>query len=368
MKRLRLQLLWAWLLAACGSSAHAPQPAALARVSCAPASVRAWADTRALRGVVAAQPDRDAIVSAQVAGRLVRVRVREGDRVRAGAALAEVETAQLQDALRQGEALLAQARAQREAAAAAATREQHLYERGISARQSFEAARAALGQAQGACELASAQLDVARRNLERASVRAPIDGVVVRLLRREGELVDGTPATPILEVADVSAPELLASASPQDLVVLRTRQAATVQFDAVPNRSFGAAVRSVAPAVDAHTGVGAVRLSLQPDDALLPLGIVGVAQVAVAPARSVRVVPEAALRSAGGSQLEVVLCDHGRARPRRVVVGARRDGYVEIVRGLDMDMDMATATPRVVVEGLIGLEDGAAIAAVEASP
>lgn len=324
------------------------------RVRCANVEAREWADLSILRGTVAAAPDRDAIVSAQVPGRLLRVLCREGDVVDRGALLAEVESRPIQDMLRQAEALLAQARAAREAASSLATREAHLFERGISARQSFEVAQSSLAQTEAAVASATAQVDLARQNLERCSVRAPMAGVVVRLLRRTGEVVDGTPATPIAEVADPTSLEFNASAPARDIVLLATGQSASIVFDALSGRRFAATVRAVSPAVDTATGVGSVRLLIRPGDVRPPLGLLGLAEVTTGKPRRVLAVPASAVRNAGGARTEVVTCDQGHARPRVVEIGLRREGFVEVSRGLEPGL-------RVALDELMGLEEGTPI-------
>jgi RND family efflux transporter MFP subunit len=350
-----LALLAAPTVVACKRRQEDALAAPIARVRCAAAETTRLSRSASLRGTVAAAPDRDAVVSPQVSGRLLRVLVREGDPVKQGALLAEVESQPLRDALRQAQALLAQAKAAREAAAAAATREEHLYERGINARQTFEAAHAALGQSSAAVAFAGAQVDVARQNVSRSLVRAPIAGVVVRLLRRVGEVVDGTPATPVMEIADPASLELAASAPASDLVLLAVGQESSITFDALPGHSFAAAVRSVSPSVDTTTGVGSVRLAiLGKQEIRPPLGLLGNASVTLGAPRDAVVVPASAVRNAGGSRTEVVLCEGGKARPLLIEVGERREERVEIVRGLE-------AGARVAIEGLTGLEDGAAI-------
>ena len=345
------RILVAALLCACRGKEAEPAPKEV-EVRCVKADQQQWAEVRALRGTVAAMPDRDALISPQVPGRLLRVLVREGDPVERNAVVAEVESQPLRDALRQAEAQLAQVTAAREASALAITREQHLYDRGISARQSLEQAKAALGQSDGAVAAATAQVDAARQSVGRTLVRSPIRGVVVRLHKRVGEVVDGTPATPVMQIADPTTLELAASASAADLLLLAPRFKARVTFDALPGRDFGATVRSVSPSVDAVTGVGQVRLSLDPasDGKSPPLGLLGAAEVSVGPPHAVVVVPAAAIRNAGGARTEVVLCQAGRAHPLAVTLGDRRHGLVE-VRGLD-------AASQVAVEELPGLEDG----------
>jgi len=71
----------------------------------------------------------------------------------------------------------------------------------------------------------------------------------------------------------------------------------------------------------------------------------------------VEVVPASAVRSAGGANTELVVCDSGRAHPLSVVVGERREGFVQIVSGLES----LTRPVRIAAEGLTGLEEGTAL-------
>src|SRR5947207_2842036 len=84
------------------------------KVACAPVRARSVHDTLDVRGTLSPLPDRDAQVSAQVAGRIARVLVREGDRVTAGQPLAQIDTAPLEDDLAEAEASVAKARAERD--------------------------------------------------------------------------------------------------------------------------------------------------------------------------------------------------------------------------------------------------------------
>lgn len=353
MKRALLVLAIA-LPQGCRRDAERPTKKPPVHVHCEPATERELRDVRIVRGTVAAVPDRDAVIAAQVPGRLLRVPLREGDAVTKDGIVAEVESRSVRDGLRQADAQLAQARAARVAAASEASRQEHLFEKGISAKQALEQARAALAAADAQVTVAAAQVDASRQGVERAEVRSPLAGVVVRVFRRPGEVVDGTAATPILEVADPSALELAASAPPADLVLLRVGQLATLRFDALAGHTFHGSLRAVAPAIDPTTGVGTVRITIEASEVRPPLGLAGLAEVLGADARRAVVVPAAAVRKAGGAKTEVVECRDGHASVRAVVTGDRRDGVVEIVNGL-------TAGARVVVDEAAALEDRAEI-------
>lgn len=338
----------------CHRQSEAPAAPAAIVVHCAAAESHAVSDTTSVRGTVTADPEHHAIVSAQVAGRLMRVALREGDAVARGAVIAELERRTLQNSFEQAEAQLARASAIRDAARPAATRAAHLFERGIAARQAMEAAEASLAEAESNVAAARAQVDIARQNLERAVVRAPIGGVIVRLLRQTGEVVDGTPSTPIVEIADPAALEFTGSAAPADLVKLRVEQPARITFDALPKQVFGGVVRSVAPAVDAATGVGTVRITVKTTTERPPFGLLGEAEIDVGAPHPAVVVPAAAVRNAGGDKTEVVVCRDGKASVRRVEVSARRAKIIELAKGL-------SAGERVATDELTGLEDGALI-------
>lgn len=308
------------------------------------------ADTVELRGTVAPLPDRDAQVSAQVPGRVLRLLVREGDRVTAGQLLAKLDDGPFVDDLHAAEAALTKTRVEVRNAEATSARLERVYEHGIAAKQEVDDARARAQSAGATASEAEAAARRAQRQVERTAIRSPLAGVVVRLLRRPGELVDGTPATPIVEVADPSRLELVADVPAADLVRLQRDQAAEVAIAAVPGSPLGAKVAAVSPSVDRTTGLGVVRLAL-PEGSRLPIGVLGTAHVRVGTARSSVGVPSPAIRSGTGAEVEVMLCgSDGQAHVRRLPRGVSTGGRTE-APGLEPGQ-------RVVVAPVIGITDG----------
>ena len=186
-------------------------------------------------------------------------------------------------------------------------------------------------------------------------MRAPLSGVVLRTMRAPGDLVDGTPATPIVELGDPTKLNLLASAAPKELVQLALAQRGAVRFDALPGRTWDVEVKSISPMLDATTGVGSVRLSFDGTTTAPPIGLSGEARVEVGAVADALVIPSTAIRgsSAGGGG-EVVRCEDKHLRVTAVEPGARSGGRVEVASGLD-------AGQRVVAGEVIGLEDGAVV-------
>jgi len=325
-------------------------PEAHRRVSCAEVEPMTVVDSIEIRGTVAPLPDRDAQVSAQVPGRLLRLLVREGDRVTSGQLLAKLDDGPFVDDLHAAEAALAKTRVEVRSAEATAARVERVYEHGIAAKQEVDDARARAQSAGATASEAEAAARRAQRQVERAGIRSPLAGVVVRLLRRPGELVDGTPATPIVEVADPSRLELVADVPAADLVRLEREQAAEVAISTLPGTPLAAKVAAVSPSVDRATGLGVVRIAL-PEGSHIPIGVLGTARVQVGPARTSVGVPSPAVRSGAGGEVEVVLCGaDGQAHVRRLPRGTSTGGRTE-TPGLERGQ-------RVVVSAVLGIGDG----------
>jgi RND family efflux transporter MFP subunit len=324
-------------------------------VRCAPVAAATLADVVELRGTVSPLPDKDAIIASQVAGRLTQVLVREGDRVAQGQPLARVDDGPLIDDAHAAEAVVAKARAELKNAQATQARVQRVFEHGIAARQEVEDATARAEAAAAAESESSAAMKRTQRQVERALVRSPLAGVVVHVLRRPGELVDGTAATSVVEVADPSRLELTTDATANDLVRARVGQTATITVAALAGASWNGVVSAVSPAVERATGLGVVRIALDlTGSARPPIGVLGTARLEVSARRATVVVPTAAVRTGPDAGVEVVLCGpDGHAHVRAIGRGVTAAATVE-APGLAVGESVA-------IEPVVGLVDGEAI-------
>ncbi len=351
-----LLLLLLLLVASCRKPAAEPD-APPRKVRCVESATRPHAATVTLRGTVTPLPDRDAQLAPQVSGRLASVDVREGDVVTKNQVVAHIEMATLTDAMSQAEAALSRAQAERQNAQTTLARNQKVYEKGIAARQEVDDALSREAAAKATEADAAAASNQARRQLDRTLLRSPLSGVVVRILRRSGELVDGTPATPVVEVADLSRLELAVDAPVQDLMRVNPGDAATITFPAVPGLTIQAKVVVVAPSVDRASGLGVIRLELTLDASRPPpVGTYGLAHVEVGQAVDATWVQARAVRNVLGDEGEVVAC--GVTAHLITVVPSSREGDWVLVTGLDAGVP-------VVVEGLLGLNEGDALEAVK---
>ncbi len=286
-----------------------------------------------VRGSIVARPNQDVRIAAQVAGRVVAMKVAEGDAVRAGQLLAQIETRPLEEQRRAAGAALEQARTERDNAERNLARTERLFERGIAAGKEVEDARAQRATASAAVEKAGADLAAAQRQLVRASVRSPFDGQVVRRFVGVGEQVDGTAAQPLLEVANLARVELAAQVPSEHLSRVRVGQAAEVGCDAYPGRDFAGRVIAIAPAVDPTTNAVLVRILVANLERLLKVGMFGEARIALATKPNALTVPRSAL--AQGERGVAVYAVSGELAVRTAVkVGLETSDAVEILSGL----------------------------------
>lgn len=354
MKFERACLPLLWLFVACRAPAEA-EPEQKVTVHCRTPTRESLEETQELRGHLEPPPGGDLPLSAQVSGRVVDVQVREGQRVKTGDVVASVDDLASRDAVRQAEASLATARAAEFNATATLERTRTLVARGIAAHQELDDASARAETEKQSVASNVAALDVARHTLGRVQVRAAFGGVVTRVWRGPGALVDGTAATPIAQVAAASGVEFVADGTERELSRIAVGRTAQIRFGAEAPPLAGR-VRSVSSALDPLTGLGQARISLDQSESLL-IGAQGRALISVRRREGVRLLPVETLRGAVADGAEVVVCAAGVAQVRAIVVGYRDEHLFEVVSGLNDEELVAR-------DHVLGLETGTALTVV----
>jgi len=327
------------------------EPAARISVATARVGKGSVEESVTFEGRVVPPPDRDVTLAPLVAGRVDSVDVREGDPVKKGAVLATVDRRASDDALASAIGAREAARREEKQKAAVAETSRALFAKGIVSGEEKEADGAAAEAAHAARLEADAKVAQAERQVSFATLVAPFDGVVAQVTRHRGELVDGTPGTPVLRVIGLEAPEVEAEATAAGLARLRAGQGAAVTgagAAAVPARLV-----RVPRVVDPATGLAEVRLRL---DAPSPVALLSNVKVAIVTEKrdGVLVVPPQALRRSESGAEEAVVVEKGVCRVRAVKTGLSSPLAVEVVSGLAEGED-------VVVDSPLGLVEGAAV-------
>lgn len=204
-------------------------------------------------------------ISADITGRIIRIAVREGDRVTKGQFLIQIDPAQYQAAVSRAqgvvastEATLTQARANLNQAERAWNRARQLTQLGPNliapeaaeqARTSYDVAQANWQATRAQLEQARAGLQEARDNLSKTRLTSPIAGRVVRLAVEEGEVaVPGTFSREtglLMTIADLSVILAKVQVDETDVVRLASNDSVQVTIDAYPDTTFTGRVTEI---------------------------------------------------------------------------------------------------------------------------
>ena len=289
--------------------------------------------TLTITGTIAALPNRDVRVSSLVAGRVARVMVAEGDRVKQGQLLAAIEDRPYRDQLQQAQAGVEQAKANLENARLNLHRNETLFQRGIAAGKDLEDARTQASIAASALDQAQAALALAKLQISRTEVHSPLTGIVAKRFVSVGEQVDGTAAQPLVEVADTAEVELFGNVPALYLRYMHVGQKLPLATEAFPGKEFSGRVVAISPAVDPSTNVGLVRIRVANALGLLRLGMFLSAQVPLETHANALVVPSQAIYRDEQGQPRIFRVQGDAAEAIPVRLGIETQDRVELLSG-----------------------------------
>ncbi len=204
------------------------------------------------------QPRTKVDVSADVTGRIVRLAVKEGDMVKKGQFLLQIDPEQVTAVLQRSEAALASSRAQSAQARANLLQSQRNYQRSVEIRKQspqlvsdeeleqlktqFEVAEAQAEAAKYSVDQSIASVRDARQALTRTTISAPMTGKITRLNVEEGETaIMGTlnrDAATLLTISDMSVFETKVKVDETDVARISVGDSALIQIDAFPDTTF----------------------------------------------------------------------------------------------------------------------------------
>jgi len=257
----------------------------------------------------------------EVSGRIARLAFSDGQRVRRGQLLVQLDDSLQSAQMRQAEAQAAIART-------------NLQRNRELVAQNF-VSQSVVDQSAAALEVAMAQVALSKAQLERMKILAPFDGVAgIRSVNIGDYVKDGADLVNIEDTTQVWVDFRLPE---RYLAQLKTGQAVEVSLDAMPGRSFRGQVDALDSQLDANGRSLLVRARLANPDGVLRTGMFARTRTLFAVRESALVVPEEALVPQGGKQFLIKVVDgpQGKVSQRlEARIGMRVPGKVEILAGV----------------------------------
>ena len=357
------------------------------------------AATRTIEALVTAPGEIDpkikVNISAHLVGKIERLYFVEGDVVKRGQKLVDLERFQyvanrdrLSAELASRRVEVQRARAALATAEASYNRAQNLARQGIQAQELFdqsrlayENARAGVSSAEQGVQQVQAGLRSASTDVERTTILSPIDGKVVQLNAHEGEVVvTGTmnnPGSVIAVIADLSQILVEAEVGETEVVGVKVGQPAKIKVDAVPNKDYHGHVVEIGSSAAVRQGAGAgiryFKVKVAIDDADEPLRSGMTSQVSIVTNTSpntvavpIQAVVDRAADSKNGDEANdddkpkkkyVFLAKDGKAKEVEVTTGISDSTHVAIASGVKTGDSVITGPFRILKK----LKDGAAI-------
>ncbi|MNT02865.1 Cobalt-zinc-cadmium resistance protein CzcB [compost metagenome] len=293
-------------------------------------------------GSISHRPEAEALVHAPVAGQVVAVHARVGDRVKAGAPLLTLRSAARAQAQAGYLKAIGEARLARQAKA----RQARLFGAELASKQELEEAAQKLEAAELAVAEAAEGLRVlgygdgelaalARRNrvaIEHV-VAAPRAGTVIERHVAVGEAVAPERGEPLFKLQDLSVVRIEADLPERELLAVKPGQPAEVLLAALDGRAVAGRVVAVAPVLDAASRTGRAAIDVPNAQGQLRPGMSARVRIDVG-ARRVLAVPVAAVQEESGKAYAYVSLGGDRYRETPVTLGARLDGLIEVTSGL----------------------------------
>ena len=299
-------------------------------------------------------------VGAQVSGQLKTLSVAIGDKVKKDQLLGVIDPEQAQNQIKEVEATLMELRAQRLQAEAewklarvTLSRQQQLAKTQAVSQQDLDTAatemavkQAQIGAIDAQIKRNQASLDTAKTNIDYTRIVAPMAGEVTQITTLQGQTVIAAQQAPnILTLADMSTMLVKAQVSEADVIHLQPGQKAWFTVLGDPQTRYEGTLKDVLPTPEKVNDAifYYARFEVPNPKGILRLDMTAQVHIQLTDVKNVLTIPLSALGDPiGNNRYNVRLLRNGETREREVVIGARNDTDVEIVKGLEEGDEVIT--------------------------
>lgn len=332
------------------------------------AQLRGTTGTFQITGVVGPNQTRLAHVRLLSRGRIEKVYVRAGDRVRAGQPLVAYDNIELGELIGEyasAKATLEKANAEAEVSKRSVERAQKLIELGAVTKAEYEKREAEYKSALASINMQKAQVAMVEQKMRRFGMtdadidklgagadnrhrdapptilRAPFNGFVMKSEVAEGEAVDVE--RELFTIVDISTVWVQGDVYEKDIAAIRQGQRVNVVVNAYPGETFTGRVTYLSDVLDPQTRTAKVRCEVANPKGLLKLEMFAAIQVPTGVQRETLMIPVTAVQEVDKESVVFVKVDENKFEKRQVELGAQSDGWVEVREGVKEGEKVVTA-------------------------
>lgn len=291
------------------------------------------------------------IVKSEISGRIEQLHVKEGDAVKRGDLLVELDRTSLLTREREAERNLEADELRLEKARRNFERLKQLYAKQFVGEQEFLDAETDYKLAQLNLEIAQARLEDAQEDISKTSITAPHDGIITLMDIVDGQVISGATSvnngTDLLTLSELEELYLEASINEVDVEKLAVGSEARITFDAIADFKISGKISVVAASArsDGNIRVFPIQVVFEVADARVRPGISASVEIPVAFAENVpSVLLSAVFNDDDGSSYVFLKNSTGWER-RTVEIGINNLQFVEIKSGLEPDDVVALSRP-----------------------
>lgn len=278
-------------------------------------------------------PVTQSLVKSTVAGEILKFAVREGDGVRQGEVIAEIATTDLRSRLEAALADQEERRARLSVALNNRNTNQALLKQNFISQNAYDQTQGTYEAAEAAVRWADAQVNVARKALADAVVRAPISGRIAKRMVNAGERV--SPDTPLVSIVDLSRLELEVTVPASEVPEIQIGQRVNFKVNGFGARHFEGRVDRINPVTETATRAIKLFIAVPNADNSLKGGMFAEGAVTLAQSTPAPVVPSSAVFEEAG-QSYVFAIEGGKLTKVSITLGAKDEttGLAAVSRGL----------------------------------
>ncbi len=351
----------AFILCACGSSASDPQRAA-SNPSATASEVRKVEITEVVpkpitytvSAVGSLKSLEDVTISSKKSGFIQKILVNEGDRVKKGQILVQLDDVDARLQVDMSEAKVKEAEASLETDRNTAARYQRLLETKVVPQQTYDDLNLKVKLDEARLTMARTELNMARQNLSYHRILSPIEGIVHLKVAALGEHVNVAPKDEILKIVQMDPLEIEFYVPESLAGVIHPGNKIQFLVKAFSEEKFLAIIRFISPAADPTTRNVKMKATVQNPNYRLKPGFFAEVSIQTGGNPAALIIPESALFSQEG-KFFVYTVEDGVAKRKEVTTGVRLEGRVEILKGIQKQ-------ERVITSGHEQLSDGVKIA------